>query len=66
MAVSTDGEAIVTGTSDKTLLFRNMFSKASSQKVSAQFIHWGNIFFNGSHFFKLAFVLAEIYRKYLW
>jgi cell division cycle 20-like protein 1 (cofactor of APC complex) len=45
MAVSPNGETIVTGAGDKTLRFWNMFSKASSQKVSAQFVHWGNIFF---------------------
>lgn len=39
LAMSPDGEAIVTGAGDETLRFWNVFSKARSQKVSAQFIH---------------------------
>jgi cell division cycle 20-like protein 1 (cofactor of APC complex) len=46
MAVSPDGEAIVTGAGDETLRFCNIFRKAHSRKVSAQFIHWGKIFFS--------------------
>jgi WD40 repeat protein len=37
LAVSPDGEAIVTGAGDETLRFWNVFSKGRSQKVSAQF-----------------------------
>ncbi|PNF18772.1 hypothetical protein B7P43_G01660, partial [Cryptotermes secundus] len=47
MAVSSNGE------------FWNMCSKASSQEVSAQFMHWGNIFFNGLHFLKWHFYLQK-------
>jgi WD40 repeat protein len=49
MAVSPDGQAIVTGGGDKTLQLWNVFNKPRSQKVSAQFIHWEKICFNGSH-----------------
>ena len=34
LAMSPDGEAIVTGAGDETLRFWNVFSKARSQKVS--------------------------------
>jgi cell division cycle 20-like protein 1 (cofactor of APC complex) len=44
LAVSPDGEAIVTGGEDETLRFWNVFSKGSSQKVSAQFIQWEKLF----------------------
>jgi cell division cycle 20-like protein 1 (cofactor of APC complex) len=37
MAVSPDGEAIVNGGGDEILCFWNVFSKAPSPKVSAQF-----------------------------
>jgi cell division cycle 20-like protein 1 (cofactor of APC complex) len=52
MAVSPDGEAVVTGGGDEKLCFWTVFSKPHSQKVSAQFIQWGKIFFNGSHFLR--------------
>jgi cell division cycle 20-like protein 1 (cofactor of APC complex) len=52
LAMSPDGEAIVTGAGDETLRFWNVFSKARSHKVSAQFIHWEKIFSNGSHFLR--------------
>jgi hypothetical protein len=39
MAVSPDREAMVVALEDDILRFWNMFSKARSQKVSAQFIH---------------------------
>jgi WD40 repeat protein len=58
MAVSPDGEAIVTSAGDETLHCWNMFSKAHSQKVSTQFIYWEKIFF------KVTFILTEIYKKY--
>ena len=35
LAMSPDGEAIVTGAGDETLRFWNVFSKARSQKVSS-------------------------------
>jgi WD40 repeat protein len=63
MAVSPDGEAIVTGAGVKALHFWTMFSKAHSQKVSAQFIHWRKIFLMDHIFFKMAFILTEIYKK---
>jgi cell division cycle 20-like protein 1 (cofactor of APC complex) len=66
MAVSPDGEAVVTGGGDETLRFWAMFSKPHSQKVSAEFIHWGKIFFRGSHFFKMTFIRREIYDKYVY
>jgi hypothetical protein len=51
MSVSCEGEAAVTGAGDETLslslsLFSywNVFNKVHSQKVTAQFIHWGKIF----------------------
>jgi WD40 repeat protein len=65
MAVSPDGEAVVTGGGDETLHFWTMFSEPHSQNVSAQFICWGKIFFHGLHFFKMTFILTEIYNKYL-
>jgi cell division cycle 20-like protein 1 (cofactor of APC complex) len=40
MAVSTDGESIMTGGGDEILRFWNVFSRAHLQKVSAQVIHW--------------------------
>ena len=36
LAMSPDGEAIVTGAGDETLRFWNVFSKARSQKVCPQ------------------------------
>ena len=36
LAMSPDGESIVTGAGDETLRFWNVFSKARSQKVSYQ------------------------------
>ena len=36
LAMSPDGESIVTGAGDETLRFWNVFSKARSQKVSNQ------------------------------
>ena len=36
LAMSPDGEAIVTGAGDETLRFWNVFSKARSQKVCSQ------------------------------
>ena len=38
LAMSPDGEAIVTGAGDETLRFWNVFSKARSQKVSRSLI----------------------------
>ena len=38
LAMSPDGEAIVTGAGDETLRFWNVFSKARSQKVCAKFL----------------------------
>lgn len=35
LAMSPDGEAIVTGAGDETLRFWNVFSKARSQKVNS-------------------------------
>jgi WD40 repeat protein len=52
MAVSPDGEAVVTGAADETLCFWNVFRKPRSRKVSAQFIHWEKVFFNQSHFLR--------------
>jgi cell division cycle 20-like protein 1 (cofactor of APC complex) len=46
MAVSPDGEAIVTGGGDEVLRFWNVFRKPHLQKVSAQFIHWEKVYFN--------------------
>jgi cell division cycle 20-like protein 1 (cofactor of APC complex) len=40
LAVSSDGEAIVTGAGDEILHLWNVFSKTPSEKVSAQFIPW--------------------------
>jgi cell division cycle 20-like protein 1 (cofactor of APC complex) len=40
LAVSPDGEAIVTGAGDEILHLWNVFSKTRSQKASAQFISW--------------------------
>jgi cell division cycle 20-like protein 1, cofactor of APC complex len=37
LAMSPDGEAIVTGAGDETLRFWNVFSKARSQKVSTAY-----------------------------
>lgn len=39
LAVSPDGEAIVTGAGDETLRFWNVFSKVRSQKVIAKFVY---------------------------
>jgi cell division cycle 20-like protein 1 (cofactor of APC complex) len=44
MAMSPDGEVIVTGGGGEILCFWNVFTRPRTQKVSAQFIHWG-IFF---------------------
>ena len=38
LAMSPDGEAIVTGAGDETLRFWNVFSKARSQKDCAKFL----------------------------
>jgi WD40 repeat protein len=51
MAMSPDGEAVVTGGGDEILNFWNVFSKPRSPKVSAQFIHWEKYFLI-SHIFK--------------
>jgi WD40 repeat protein len=65
LSVSPDSKAIVTGAGDETVRLWNVFSKARSQKVSAQFIQWEKLFSNGSHFFNMTFILTEIYKKYL-
>ena len=39
LAMSPDGEAIVTGAGDETLRFWNVFSKARSQKVLHSYFH---------------------------
>jgi WD40 repeat protein len=41
MAVSPDGETVVTGGGDETVRLWNVFSKAFPEKVNAQFVHWG-------------------------
>jgi cell division cycle 20-like protein 1 (cofactor of APC complex) len=38
LAMSPDGEAIVTGAGDETLRFWNVFSKARSQKVKIYYL----------------------------
>jgi cell division cycle 20-like protein 1 (cofactor of APC complex) len=45
MAMSPDGEEIVTGGAGEVLCFWKVFTRSHSQKVSAQFIHWETIFF---------------------
>jgi WD40 repeat protein len=50
MAVSPDGEAVVTSGRDETLRLWNIFSKPHSQKASTHFIHWEKVFFNQSLF----------------
>jgi cell division cycle 20-like protein 1 (cofactor of APC complex) len=40
MAMSPDGEVIVTGGAGEILCFWNVFTRPQSQKVSAQFNHW--------------------------
>jgi WD40 repeat protein len=64
MAVSPDGEAVVTGAADQTLRFWNVFSTPHSQKVSVQFMHWEKVFLI-SYFFKMMCILTEICNKYL-
>jgi WD40 repeat protein len=61
LAVSPDGETIVTAGGDETIRFWDVFSKARSQKVSAQFIKWKKLFSNGSHFFNMTFIFIEIF-----
>ena len=39
LAMSPDGEAIVTGAGDETLRFWNVFSKARSQKVKSKILY---------------------------
>jgi cell division cycle 20-like protein 1 (cofactor of APC complex) len=39
MAVSPDGETVVTGGGDETVRLWNVFNEAFPEKVSAQFIH---------------------------
>jgi WD40 repeat protein len=39
MAMSPEGEVIVTGVAGEILCFWNVFTRPQSQKVSAQFIH---------------------------
>jgi WD40 repeat protein len=48
MAMSPEGEAIVTGGAGEILCFWNVFTGPQSQKVSAQFITGKNLF-NRSH-----------------
>jgi cell division cycle 20-like protein 1 (cofactor of APC complex) len=52
LAMSPDGEAIVTGAGDETLRFWNVFSKARSQKVEWSIYLLRNIFSNESHVLK--------------
>jgi WD40 repeat protein len=52
LAMSPDGEAIVTGAGDETLRFWNVFSKARSQKVECLIYSLGKIFSNALHFLR--------------
>ncbi|PNF16267.1 hypothetical protein B7P43_G11644, partial [Cryptotermes secundus] len=61
LAVSPDGETIVTAGGDETIRFWDIFSKAHSQKVSAQFILWKKLFSNGLHFFNMTFIFIEFF-----
>jgi WD40 repeat protein len=51
MAVSPDGEAVVTGAADETLCFWNVFRKLLSQKVSVLILFTGKKYFLISHIF---------------
>ena len=46
LAMSPDGESIVTGAGDETLRFWNVFSKARSQKVSYLSLVWRKVEFS--------------------
>ena len=51
LAMSPDGEAIVTGAGDETLRFWNVFSKARSQKVKVKKFFWKAFQFDNFHAF---------------
>ena len=51
LAMSPDGEAIVTGAGDETLRFWNVFSKARSQKVKVKIFFWKAFQFDNFHAF---------------
>lgn len=59
LAMSPDGEAIVTGAGDETLRFWNVFSKARSQKVCLLNCSLGKISSNASHL-RMTVMLVEI------
>ena len=71
LAMSPDGEAIVTGAGDETLRFWNVFSKARSQKVKSKILYkraYNYIFslFSGGQIcleFVYQHSLAQVYVK---
>ena len=71
LAMSPDGEAIVTGAGDETLRFWNVFSKARSQKVKSKILYkraynYNFPFFSGGQIcleFVYQHSLAQVYVK---
>jgi cell division cycle 20-like protein 1 (cofactor of APC complex) len=56
MAMSPDGEEIVTSGGGEILCLWKLFTRSHSQTVSAQFIHFETIFFKLITFFKMTYL----------